>query len=290
MQIALANWNGDEMPLADVRVPALDRAFLFGDAVYEVIRLYSGRPWKREEHLARLRASADAIGIRPLDSTTIDRRLRETVEHARILEGLIYVQVTRGSARRTHHFPEKSDLNMLIYVEEFEDRYAAGRETGVAAITHPDIRWVHNEIKTTSLLANCLAAQAAVEAGAVEAILIDSSGRVTEGSHTSLFAVKGGSVIISPASANVLPGITKRQVISLAGKSGVGVIEGRLKKDDLWTVDEVFLTGTPEEILPVIQIDGQAVGSAKPGPVAKKLQQTFKETLKSWLEETVPNE
>ncbi|SRR5579875_499256 len=288
MTTALANWNGEEMPLADVRVPALDRAFLFGDAVYEVIRLYRGRPWKLEEHLGRLRASTEAVRISGVDEAVLRRRLLETIEHSRVCEGLAYLQVTRGAARRSHGFPAHCRPNVLIYAEEYADPYADKRELGVEAITYPDIRWARNEIKATSLLANCLAAQAAVEAGAAESILVDTGGFVTEGSHTSVFAVKEGSVVISPASTKVLPGITKRQVITLARQSGIAITEGRLKKDDLWAVDEVFLTGTPEEILPVTAIDGKAVGSGAPGPVTRRLQQTFKETLEQWLEETVP--
>ncbi|MCI0352239.1 MAG: aminotransferase class IV, partial [Acidobacteriales bacterium] len=185
------------------------------------------------------------------------------------------------------YFPETASANMLVYVEEFQDPYAGIRETGVSAITYPDIRWGRNEIKVTSLLANCLAAQAAREAGASESILIDATGFVTEGSHTSVFAVREGKVVVSPAAPNILPGITKRQVLSLAGQGGIELMEGKLSREDLWKVDEVFLTGTPEEILPAVIIDGRPVGGGTVGPVTRKLQQTFRASLESWLKTSV---
>jgi D-alanine transaminase len=287
MALTLANWNGAEMPLEQVMVPALDRAFLFGDAVYEVIRIYRGRLWKVDEHLSRLHDSLSGLAIKGVEIQTIRSRLESTLAHSRLLEALAYIQVTRGVARRTHQFPDAYEPNVLIYVEQFLDRYGERRETGVEAVTHPDIRWKRNDLKATSLLANCMAAQAAQEAGCAEAILIDSQGMVTEGSHTSVFAVAGGKIIVSPASPNVLPGITKRQVLNLAQQSEIGTIEGRLSQSDLWTCQEVFITGTPEEIVPVIKIDGKPVGDGQAGPVTKRLQETFKATLDSWLKTTV---
>lgn len=275
------------MPLDQVTVPVLDRAFLFGDAVYEVMRVYRGRAWKLDEHLDRLRSSLDGIRVGGVESETVRSRLLSTVHNSGILEGLIYVQITRGVARRTHHFPKSATPNVLIYVDEFVDPYHGRRDAGVEAITHPDMRWARNELKVTSLLANCLAAQAAVEAGCSEAILFDSGGLVTEGSHTSVFGVRAGKIVVSPAAPNILPGITKRQVLSLAEKCKIETIEGKLSKQDLRSCQEVFITGTPEEILPVVKIDGHLVADGEVGPVTRKLQETFKSTLESWLATTV---
>jgi len=283
MKLTLANWNGQEMPLDEVRVPVLDRAFLFGDAVYEVIRIYSGRAWKITEHLNRLNSSLAAIGINGVDLDRLRERLTQTLTRSRVLEGLIYIQVSRGVAPRTHHFPERATPNQLIYVQEFADPYSDRRSSGIEAITFPDIRWARNEIKATSLLANCLAAQAAVEAGCLEAILIDSSGLVTEGSHTSVFGVRNGKILVSPPAANILPGITKRQVIELANLAGIAMAEERLAKDDIEGLDELFLTGTPEEILPIVRVDGCPVGSAQAGPITSKLQATFRQAVANWL-------
>jgi D-alanine transaminase len=283
MDRTLANWNGEEMDLEDVRVPALDRSFLFGDGVYEVIRVYGGRPWKLDEHVSRLRDSLAALKIEPVSLEELRARTLTTLAHSGAGEALIYIQVSRGAARRTHHYPDRCTANELIYVERFDDPYRQGRDTGVRVITYPDIRWTKNHIKAVSLLANCMAAQAAAEAGCVEAILIDQRGLVTEGSHTSVFAVEGGSLVVSPDSANVLPGITKRQVLALAARAGVPVTEKRVAADEIGALDEMFLSGTPEEILAITHVDGKPVGAGLPGPVTRTLQKAFAASVSDWL-------
>src|SRR5215471_471833 len=149
MRPTLANWNGQEMPLEDVKVSVMDRAFLLGDAVYEVIRVYSGRPWKLDEHLDRLKTSLHAIQIENVDVEAIEKRIASTIDHSSIEEALVYVQVTRGEAKRTHYFPQQATPNQLIYVEEIADPYERLRQTGASVITHPDIRWSKNYIKAT---------------------------------------------------------------------------------------------------------------------------------------------
>jgi D-alanine transaminase len=284
MKPTLANWNGQEMPLAEVKVSVMDRAFLFGDAVYEVIRVYSGRPWKLDEHLDRLKTSLEAIRIENIDVAAIQERILSTIRHSTIEEALVYVQVTRGEAKRTHYFPKQANANQLIYVEEFADPYVQLRQDGASVITHQDIRWSKNYIKATSLLANCLAAQEAVAAGCVESILLDKSDYVTEGSHTSVFGVKDGCVLVAPDSPNVLPGITKRQVLALARRENIPIREERLHfGTGFYQLDELFLSGTPEEILPVTTVNGRRLSDSKPGPVATRLQKSFRSSLSAWL-------
>ncbi len=287
MTTTLANWNGQEMPLDEVRVPALDRAFLFGDAIYEVIRVYRGHPWRFEEHMDRLKSSLEGISIAGIDMPTVHARAIDTLRNSKLTEALVYIQITRGAAKRTHHFPAASTPNVLVYVEAFNDPYKTARATGVAAITYPDQRWALNELKATSLLANCLAAQAAAEADCYEAILVDSNNRVTEGSHTSVFGVRKGKLIVSPAAPNILPGITKQQVLGLCQTGRIAVVEGKLTVDDLDTIEELFVTGTPEEILPVTVLNGRKVANGEPGPITKRLQETFQQTLASWLQKLV---
>ena len=284
MKPVLANWNGQEMDLSEVRVSVLDRAFLFGDAVYEVIRVYGKHAWKIDEHFNRLQSSLEAIKIHPVDLSEIRRQTDTTLTNSSIREGIIYIQVTRGEASRTHYFPRTIIPNCLIYVDEFTDPYKDLRAHGVHVITYPDIRWSRNYIKVTSLLANCLAAEAAFELGCLESILIDSQGFVTEGSHTSIFAVRNGCLLVAPDGPNILPGITKRQVLNLANDSNIPIKEQRLAKSDIQEIDELFLSGTPEEILPIISVDNRPVGNGKPGPIALKLQEQFRETLVSWLD------
>lgn len=271
---ALANWNGVEMPLSEVRVSVLDRAFLFGDAVYEVVRVYGGKPFRFDEHLRRLQNSLRQLAITGVDIERLARRCKETVVNSRQMEALIYVEVTRGEARRAHHFPEKYTPNELIYVENFEDPYKHSRQTGVKVVTFEDIRWARNDIKATGMTANCLAAQHAVENGCVESILI-KNGIIMEGSHTSVFAVKDGNLVVSPSSQNVLPGITKQLVIELARQAGVATVEGLINEDEVGRLEELFLSATPEEVLPVKEIDNRQVGNACPGPVTRRLIESY---------------
>lgn len=283
LKSVLANWNGKLMPLNEVKVSVLDRGFLFGDAVYEVIRVYQGQIWKADEHLGRLGAGLNALKIQGVDLANLRRSIDETLKASGLSEALIYIQITRGEAKRTHAFPDAAVPNELVYVEEFLDPFKQHRIDGVSVVTHGDIRWSRNDIKTTSLAANCLLAQAAVEQGCFEAILIDKQGYVTEGSHTSVFAVLGNEILMAPSTAQVLPGITKQQILELAQVKDISIRSHRLKQSELNDVNEVFLTATPEEILPVVKVDGKAIANGKPGPVTIKLQQAFIEKVNLWL-------
>jgi D-alanine transaminase len=273
----LANWNGEFHPLADVRVSVLDRGFLFGDGIYEVLRVYAGRPFLCEEHMWRLRRSIHEIRI-DCDAARLEQRMHETLAQSGVQEGIIYIQVTRGSApRRTHRFPDPSvPPNELIYVEELDgDPYAQYRTTGARLITVPDVRWGRCDIKSDNLLANCLAAQAAKEAGCVEALLVKPDGTITEGSHTSIFAVQDGRILTTPLGPHILPGITRGLVVRLAEQAGIPLTEGILRRDDLPNLDEMFLTGTTSEVLPVTQVDDQPIGNGTPGEITRRLYRTY---------------
>lgn len=280
----LANWNGEEMPLEDARVSVLDRAFLFGDAVYEALRVYGGRAWLLEEHLRRLGSSLREVRI-TADVDRLRERLLETLRHSGVREGLVYIQVTRGAAPRMHRFPTPAPTpNELIYVQEYAgDPFAAVRATGVACITHPDLRWERRDIKSTNLLGNCLASQAAAEAGAYEAILVESGGVISEATHNSVFAVKQGRVLTAPRSHQILPGITRGLVLQLAERAGIGVVEASFHRSDLEVIDELFLTGTTSEVLPVVTVDGRPVGSGRPGPLTLRLASTYRAAVEEWL-------
>jgi D-alanine transaminase len=277
----LANWNGQQMPLSQVQVSVLDRAFMFGDSVYEVIRVYGGRLWNYQEHVDRLAASLQSLNI-DFDVAPIVGRLHELIAASTVNEALAYVQVTRGCAPRHHHYPAQSRPNCLLYVESFADPFAGVRATGARAITFPDIRWARNDIKATSMAANCIAADAARSRGCLEAILV-KDGFVTEGSHTSVFAVKGETLIVSPSGNAVLPGITKQQVISLCRSAGVAMQEGRIKVEELSGLTELFITATPEEIIGIIEVDGACIADGKPGKITHKLQTSFRQAVDAWL-------
>lgn len=285
MPAALANVNGQTMPLDQVRVSALDRGFLFGDAVYEVLRVYRGKPWMEREHFERLARSLAAIQIGGVDVDRLRRRMHETIAAGGFGECVVYLQVTRGAAYpRAHAFPKAAAPLELLWVDEYDDTTAAQlRQHGAAVVTHRDMRWHRCDIKSTNLLANVLANQAAVEAHATEAILYLPDGTLTEAAHSSFFWALDGSLCTTPHDANILPGITRTVVLRLAERASVAVRECYLKRDGLADLDEMFLTGTTYEVMPVTRIDGRPVGNGTPGPVTRRLQQAHADALREFL-------
>jgi D-alanine transaminase len=264
------------MPLADVRIPALDRGFLFGDAVYEVIRVYAGRPFLFDEHIARLARSLEAIRIHGIELPRLKQRVLDTIAAGPFREATVYIQVTRGAAPRSHPFPANVEPLEFLYVQPFIDPYVETRTHGVAVITTPDLRWERCDIKSTNLLANVLAAQAAKEAGAFEAVFHLADGRLLEGTHTSLFGVLDGRLLTAPQSPGILPGITRGLILRLAREQQVPLHEHTLMLPDLARVSELFLTGTTSEVMPVVRVDRQAIGDGSPGPVTRRLQEAYR--------------
>jgi D-alanine transaminase len=279
---ALANVNGEQMPLTEAKVPALDRGFLFGDAVYEVVRIYQGKPWLEGEHFRRLARSLEAIRVGGVDLERLRRRMRETIAAGPFVEATAYIQITRGSAPRSHTFPAQGTPLEFLYVQEFLDPYAEARRTGAGAITHPDLRWDRCDIKSTNLLANVMAMQAANEAGCLEALLYLPDGTLTEGTHTSFFGVLHGKLLTRPVSHDILPGITRSLVLRLAQRAGVPVAEHVLTRENLGDVTELFLTGTTAEVMPIVRVDDRPVADGRPGPVTRRLQQAYAEAVREF--------
>jgi D-alanine transaminase len=279
----IANLNGKQMPLAEATVPALDRGFLFGDAVYEVLRVYRGRPWLMEEHFQRLTRSLDAIRIRGVDLERLRQRMMDTIATGPFVEATVYIQITRGVAPRTHVFPAGTPPLEFLFVQEFSDHYALVRQTGAPVITLPDIRWDRCDIKSTNLLANILAAQTAKETGCSEALFYLPDGTLTEGTHTSFFGVLNGALLTAPASPAILPGITRGLILRLAQQTGIPVEEHVLKRDDLSRVSELFLTGTTSEILPIVRVDDRPIGDGKPGPITRRLQGAYTQAVAEFV-------
>lgn len=285
-QVPLANWNGEIRPLDQVLVPALDRGFLFGDAVYEAMRLYSGRVFLASEHFHRLARSLSELGM-VVDLDRLRRRMQETIAKSGAADGLIYLQITRGvAARRSHSFPVPAVLpNELIWVDGYDspDPNRQRREQGVHVVTYPDLRWARRDIKSTNLLGNCLAAEHARREGAYEAILVDASGAITEGSHTSVFAVRGGKLLTCPTGPEILPGCTRAFLLLLAEKVKIGVELAPLLAKELLAVDELFLTGTTTEILGITHVDGQPISGGRVGPITGQLAEMYRTYVKQWL-------
>jgi D-alanine transaminase len=281
---ALANVNGKQMPLNEVMVPALDRGFLFGDAVYEVLRVYHGRPFLLAEHLQRLGRSLEALCIGGVNLERIRERVLQTISAGKFQEALAYIQVTRGAGPvRSHSFPAQAVPFELLYVQEFSDPFVEARKNGAGVVTVPDIRWQRCDIKSTNLLANVLAAQQAKEAGCVEAVFVEADGTLSEGSRTSLFGVLDGQVLTAPNSHAILPGITRGLVLTLAERAGIPLCEHVLKKTDLRRVAELFLTGTTSEVLPIVRVDGEAIGPGTPGEVSRRLQEAYRQAVREQL-------
>jgi D-alanine transaminase len=279
----LANLNGQILPLAEARVPVLDRGFLFGDAVYEVLRVYQGKPWRMAEHFARLARSLEAIRIGGVDLDRVKERMVATIAAGPFAEAIVYIQITRGAAPRKHAFPAAATPLELIFVQEFVDPYAELPRTGAAVITQPDIRWDRCDIKSTNLLANVLAMQSAVEAGGVEALLVLPDGTLTEGTHTSFFGVMDGSLLTRPQSPAILPGITRGLILGLAARARIPLREQSLRQSDLPRVSELFLTGTTSEVLPIVKVDGRPVGDGQPGPITRRLQEAYAEAVRDFV-------
>jgi D-alanine transaminase len=263
--------GGTIVPRRSAAVSIDDRGFLFGDAVYEVLRIVRGRFIEAERHLRRLARSLHEVSIPnpglDLLAVSADLLRRNGLGNA---EATVYVQVSRGAAVRQHAFPPPGTApTVLVTVSAFSPRSEL-LTNGAVAITLPDLRWSRCDIKSVNLLPNVLAAQRAAEAGAFEAILL-RDGVVTEATRSNVLVVAGGVVRTHPTGPFILPGVTREVVLELAGEAGVAVREEAVGSDDLNAADEVFLTGTTADVMPVVKIDGRPVGAGRPGPMARRL-------------------
>jgi D-alanine transaminase len=279
----LANLNGTIMPLDQVTISPLDRGFLFGDAVYEVLRIYHGKPFMEEEHFDRFERSLKEIHILGVDMPRLRQRMHETITAGGFGESTAYLQVTRGVAPRKHAFPKGVTPTELLWVQEYPGSYDELCKTGCNVITYPDLRWQRCDIKSTNLLANVLANQAAAERGCAEALLHLPDGTLTEASHSTFFAVKGGALHTTPLKANVLPSITRIQALRLARGLKLELAERYLHRTELDQVDELFLVGTTCEVLPIVKVDGKAVKGGQPGPLTRRLQAAYTESVRAFL-------
>lgn len=263
--------NGKLMPRARATVSIDDRGFLFGDAVYEVMRVVRGRFVEAERHLERLARSLREISLPApgLDPLTVAMDLLRRNDLAQ-REAVVYLQVSRGAAQRQHAFPPAdAPPTVLMTVSPFASRDALV-EQGVAAITEPDLRWSRCDIKSVNLLPNVLAAQCAAAAGAFEAILLRDN-VVTEATRSNVFAVVDGVLRTHPNGPLILPGVTRALVLDLASEAGVAVKEEAVTVEELGRAEEVFVTGTTSDVMPVVAIGQRTVGKGAPGPVARKL-------------------
>lgn len=275
--------NGEWLAAADARVPVMDRGFLFGDGVYEVIPVYSRRPFRLEEHLARLQRSLDGIQLEnPHGIDEWAGFVRQLANEAEWEDQSIYLQVTRGPmAVRNHAFPQVVKPTSVILAEPMATPPAGQREQGIAAVSAADIRWLRCDLKTTSLLANCLLRQMAVSAGCVETVLF-RDGFLTEGSASSIFVVKDGVLLAPIQNHLMLPGITYDVILELAARHGLPHQVRDITEAETRLADELWMCSSTKEVLPIVMLDGKPVGEARPGPLFANMHvwyQAFKATV-----------
>jgi len=274
--------NGSYLPMEDACVSVMDRGFLFGDGVYEVIPAYGGKLFRLSHHLHRLQNSLDGIRLtNPLSDSGWQEVLNEVLERNREQTGAsddqsVYLQVTRGSAaKRDHSFPDRTTATVFVFSNPMAEPEPMGTTQGVAAITLDDIRWQYCAIKAITLLPNVLLRQQAVDRNAVEALLV-RNGLVIEASASNVFVIRDGTILTPPKGDQMLPGITRDLVLELAEHHALPYCETDISEDALRQADEVWLTSSTREILPVTRLDGKTVGDGLPGPVWKSMIELFR--------------
>ncbi len=256
--------NGELVRYSDAKVSVEDRGFLFAEGVYELMRVVGGRVFRLEAHLDRLERSARALDLQlPITREDLGRSATGVAAKNEIEEGTVYVQLTRGAAPRAQAYPANMQATLVMIARPFAGGSQDQRENGVSAITAPDIRWGLCEVKTIGLLPNVMAGRQAVQQGAYEVIFV-RDGVVTEGSRSSTFCVRAGTVYTHPID-NILPSITRQVVIDLLKSQGVDVQEVGVRIDEFREADEIFLTGTMTEVTPVVELDGTRVADGEPG-------------------------
>ncbi|MBS1216082.1 MAG: class aminotransferase, partial [Proteobacteria bacterium] len=249
--------NGKFLPIDEARVPVLDRGFIFGDGVYEVIPAYARQPFELDGHLERLEASMAGIGLtNPHSRAEWAKLVSEVIAKNEPQNQAVYLQVTRGVAPRDHPFPKGVAPTVFMMAGPLKPVPAEQIENGVAAVSLVDNRWLRCNLKTTSLLANVLLRQAAVEAGAAECVLF-RDGFLTEGSASNIFAVKAGKVLAPPKSNLILPGITYDVILDLAREGGVPVDVRPIPEDEARGADELWLSSSSKEVLAITTLDGK---------------------------------
>lgn len=274
----IAYVNGCYLPRADARVDIEDRGFQLSDGVYEVVYLSGGRLIDEGLHLDRLDRSLRELRMDPpMSRAALRHVLLEVARRNRLRDGLLYMQVTRGVARREHAFPTNPVPPTLVVTIRRVPPFPKDvmQWTG-AAITHPDLRWARCDIKSVGLLPNVLARQAAREQGAVEAILIDRDGMVTEGAATSFWIVDAAGVLRTrPLDHAILPGCTRAALVDLLRENGITFEESRFSEQDMRTAREAFITGATTFVKPILRIDHRPVGDGVVGPVTRRLFDIF---------------
>jgi D-alanine transaminase len=272
-------FNGEVKNRDEIAIDIEDRGYQFGDGIYEVIRIYNGKMFTANEHLTRLYESAEKIQMAvPFEFEELKSKLAELVKTNGLIDGIIYLQLTRGTSLRQHHFPsEPIEPTFVAYTRDFV-RPITKMENGVSVKLVEDIRWLRCDIKSLNLLGNLLAKQEAAAVGGFEAIQHRGE-TVTEGSSSNVFIIKNGELITHPATNLILNGITRRCIIDICHQNGIKVNEEPFTVNELMEADEIFIASTTSEVMPIVKIDEVEIATGKPGEVTKTLQNHFNQLI-----------
>jgi D-alanine transaminase len=267
--------NGRFLPLEDAKISVLDRGFIYGDGVYELIPVYHRQPFRLRQHLARLQRSLDGIRlVNPHGDAEWESIIRELVARTPFDDQGLYFQVTRGVAKRDHSFPLDVAPTVFMMSNPLSLPTAEQVERGVAVVTAIDERWLHCDLKTISLLGNVLARQRATDAGAAESVLF-RNGFLTEASASNVFIVRDEVILAPPKDNQILPGITYDAAFELARDSGLALEVRPISRDEALTADEMWLSSSTKEVLAVTTVDGKSFAGGSPGPVFRKIYELF---------------
>ena len=269
--------NGKFMPIEEARVPVLDRGFIFGDGVYELVPVYSRVPFRMDEHLARLERSLAAVRIRnPYSRAEWREIILQLVDKQTFEDQGIYFQVTRGVAKRDHSFPKDAAPTVFLMSNPLVCPPQELVQRGATAVTAVDNRWLRCDIKSISLIGNCLLRQVSADAGAVETILF-RDGKLTEASASNVFVVRGGEILSPPKSNLILPGITYDVIAELAQAAGLPFEFRDVSEAEVRGADEIWVTSSSKEVLAITMLDGKPVGAGVPGPAFSNMYGLYQE-------------
>lgn len=271
--------NGEFMPIGEAKISVLDRGFIFGDGVYEVIPVYSRKAFRLSEHLRRLQHSLDGIRLKnPHSDGEWAKLINELVSRNEAQDQYLYLHITRGVAKRDHAFPSPPvKPTVFMMSNPLPPPPAALLHSGVACIIAPDNRWLRCDIKAIALLPNVLLRQMAVDAGAAETILIRDNSFMTEGAASNIFLVKNGKLLAPPKDNLMLPGITYDVVLEIAAANDIPYEVRKIGVAEVFAADELLLTSSTKEVLAITQLDGKPVGTGKPGPIFARLHKLYQD-------------
>ena len=274
--------NGQFLPLAEAKISVLDRGFVFGDGVYELVPVYSKKPFRLDEHLRRLQGSLDGIRLaNPYTMAEWRERILQLIALQDFADQSLYIQVTRGVAPRDHAFPQGVPPTVFMFSQPLVTSTPEQKAAGVCAVTATDNRWLRCDIKAISLLANILLRQQAVDAGCAETVML-RDGLLTEGAASNIFVVKDGVLLAPPPSSLMLTGITYDVVLELAAAYGIPHAVRAISEAEVRAADELWMTSSTKEIMAIVKLDGAPVGAGVPGPLAQRmdgLYRSFKERV-----------